>query len=204
MSVARDRWLDEGVRVLEEQGSTGIRIDKIAARLGLSKGSFHHHFEGAEAYKVALLARIEQMSTAALEEASAHASSVDKSPRAVLGALIDLLDPAEGTIYRPELEVAVRSWSTVDPDARAVQQRIDQSRISALEAIWRPLVPTDAEARVAALLPYLLAVGAAMVTPPVPSHQLREIFRLLVPLIPEHPDAGQDRREPDARSSWNT
>ena len=35
------------------------------------------------------------------------------------------------------------------------------------------------------MLPYLLAVGATVVTPPVGPEELRRLFELLLPLIPE-------------------
>lgn len=72
MSTARERWLNEGLKVLAEEGAAGIRIDRIAARLHLSKGSFHHHFDGAEGYKKALLAHFEQLSIRTLENAIAE------------------------------------------------------------------------------------------------------------------------------------
>lgn len=183
MSEARDRWLDEGIRVLAEEGAAGIRIDRIAARLGLSKGSFHHHFDGAEGYKHALLSHFERLSIETLNAAIGETVESD-DPKAILERLTQLIEPRDAGLYRPELDVAVRAWSTSDPDVRAVQARIDEARIEALQRVWRPLVASDAEARTAALLPYLLAVGAASVTPPIGASALRALFEMLLPLVP--------------------
>ncbi len=188
MSKARDRWLDEGLHVLVEEGAAGVRIDRIAARLGLSKGSFHHHFAGAEGYKRDLLAYFERLSVEALERAIAEASA-QSDARGVLRHLTDLIQPAPGGLYRPELDVAVRAWSNSDAEVRAVQGRIDAARLSALQQVWRPYVGSDEEARTAALLPYLVAVGASMVSPPVDADELRGVFEVLLPLVPEHPPA---------------
>ena len=87
-------------------------------------------------------------------------------------------------LYRPELDVAVRAWSTTDPEVRAVQQRIDTTRIDALARVWGRAVPDAAEARRSALVPYLLAVGAAVVVPPVEVDDLRRLYELLLPLVP--------------------
>jgi AcrR family transcriptional regulator len=190
MSEARDRWLDEGLVVLAAEGAAGVRIDRIAARLGLSKGSFHHHFEGAEGFKRALLARFEEHSIGAVEAAIADAEAEpDATPRDVLERLTRLVGAggAGGAdrLYRPALEVAVRAWATSDPEVQAAQARVDAARLAALQRVWRPLVATDAQARQAALLPYLVAVGAVVLAPPVAPEELRGVFELLLPLVPE-------------------
>ncbi len=175
--------MDEGLRVLAAEGAPGVRIDRIAARLGLSKGSFHHHFAGADGYKRDLLAHYEALSVAALETAIAGVAE-DASTRDVLEVLTSMVRGDGAGLYRPELDVAVRAWSTTDPDVRAVQQRIDATRIDALARVWGRAVSDPIEARRAALLPYLLAVGAAVVVPPVEVDDLRRLYELLLPLVP--------------------
>ena len=175
--------MDEGLRVLAAEGAPGVRIDRIAARLGLSKGSFHHHFAGADGYKRDLLAHYEALSVDALKSAIAGVGD-DASTRDVLGALTAMIRVDDAGLYRPELDVAVRAWSTTDPDVRAVQQRIDTTRIDALARVWSRAAPDATEARRSALLPYLLAVGAAVVVPPVEVDDLRRLYELLLPLVP--------------------
>jgi AcrR family transcriptional regulator len=185
MGAARDRWLDEGLRVLADDGASGVRIDRIAARLGLSKGSFHHHFDGADGFKRELLAHYEQLTIQVLEE-GIRSAGPDASVRDVLGSLTNLVRDDGPELYRPELDVAVRAWATSDPDVRAVQERIDSARVAALERIWRPAAKDAASAHRSALLPYLLAVGATVVVPPVSADELRGLYELLLPHVP-HP-----------------
>jgi AcrR family transcriptional regulator len=175
--------LDEGLRVLATEGAPGVRIDRIAARLGLSKGSFHHHFAGADGYKRDLLAHYEALSVDALESAISGVPAA-ASAHDVLEVLTGMIRVDGAGLYRPELDVAVRAWSTTDPDVRAVQQRVDTSRIDALERVWSRAVPDPGVARLSALLPYLLAVGAAVVVPPVGADDLRRLYELLLPLVP--------------------
>ncbi|AWB86728.1 TetR/AcrR family transcriptional regulator [Mycetocola zhujimingii] len=186
MSEARERWLNEGVRVLMDDGFNGIRIDRLAARLGLSKGSFHHHFAGAVDYKRVLLGRIEQLSLEALEIAVNSAPKTDTA-RDVLRRLTDAVGTPAAGLYRPEMDAAVRAWALSDADARATLARIDEARLAALEKVWRTYVRTDAEARIAALVPYLLSVGAAVTSPPVSGSELKAVFELILPLVPEVP-----------------
>ncbi|MEU6742285.1 TetR family transcriptional regulator [Streptosporangium sandarakinum] len=186
MSTARDRWLDEGLKVLAEEGAAGIRIDRIAARLNLSKGSFHHHFAGADGYKKELLAHFERLSVEALEDAISEVGE-SAGPRTVLARLTKLVGSDDTGLYRPEVETALRAWATWDADVRAVQTRLDEARLAALQRVWRPAAADDEEARTAALLPYLLAVGATVVFPPVGPDRLRDLYELLLPLVPDGP-----------------
>ncbi|KAB8183267.1 TetR family transcriptional regulator [Nonomuraea phyllanthi] len=185
MSAARDRWLDEGLKVLAEEGSAGLRIDRLAARLNLSKGSFHHHFDGAEGYKKALLAHFERLSIHALETAIAEVEQ-PASTRAVFAELTKLIRPNNTDLYYPQLDVALRAWATWDPDVRAVQSRLDETRLAALQRVWRSVVDSDEEARTNALLPYLISIGATVIVPPIDADQLREIYEKLLPLVPDH------------------
>ncbi|MEV4114763.1 TetR/AcrR family transcriptional regulator [Nonomuraea sp. NPDC049695] len=188
MSTARDRWLDEGLKVLAEEGAAGIRIDRIAARLKLSKGSFHHHFDGAEGYKKELLAHFERLSLETLDRAITEAAGPTDA-RTVLAHLTRLVRPDGTGLYRPELEIALRAWATWDADVRAVQTRLDEARLAALQRVWRPAVTSDDAARTAALLPYLLAVGATVVFPPIDADRLRGLYELLLPLVPDTSEA---------------
>ncbi|UXA18467.1 TetR/AcrR family transcriptional regulator [Mycobacterium sp. SMC-4] len=180
---ARQRWLDAGIQMLAGEGAEAVRIDRISARLKLSKGSFHHHFDGAAAYKRELLAYYEKMATDGLEHAIDDASATG-DVHATLTRLTQFVVPDRPGLYQPELEVAVRAWATWDRDVQAVQARIDRARLAALQRVWRPFVGTDGEARLAALLPYLVAVGAAVVVPPIDANELRGVFELLLPLVP--------------------
>lgn len=182
--MARDRWLEEGLLVLAAEGASGVRIDRIAARLGLSKGSFHHHFAGATGYKHDLLALYEARCVEALESAIASAGE-HASVRDVVSTLTELVGAEHSELYRVELDVAVRAWSTYDAEVRAVQQRIDTARVDALERVWRRAIPDGDGARRAATLPYLLAVGAAMVVPPVDADELHRLYEILLPLAPD-------------------
>jgi AcrR family transcriptional regulator len=180
---ARSDWLSAGLEVLASEGADSLRIDRLCTRLGVSKGSFHHHFAGSASYRQALLAEYEQRATESLK--LAIAAPTGTSPRTILARLTDRVESDQ--LYRPELEVAVRAWAFSDIGARQVQERIDQARIDALEQVWKQLVEDPAEARTAALLPYLVAIGASLVRPPVEAGQLRRVYELLLRLVPDDP-----------------
>ena len=174
----RDRWLTEGLALLASDGAAGLRTDRAAARLGLTKGSFHHHFAGIEDYRRAVLARHEESQLAVLRDLAADLR--DTPADQALGSLPDRL----GELLRTDLERAVRSWAVTDPDARAVQERLDAARLAFLRELWTGLLRDDRRAHTAALVPHLLAIGASMAQPPVDESDLRAVFELLARLIP--------------------
>ena len=71
MAGKRD-WLDAGLVLLAEQGAPSVTIERLAERLGLSKGSFYHHFKGMGGYRTALLEHFEaERTTRFMEQAEA-------------------------------------------------------------------------------------------------------------------------------------
>ncbi len=48
------RWMDLGLETLRENGTTGLRIDRLARQLGVTKGSFYAHFSSKNDYLTAL------------------------------------------------------------------------------------------------------------------------------------------------------
>jgi AcrR family transcriptional regulator len=56
----RERWLHDGLEILAESGFRGLATDSVCTRLGLSKGSFYHHFDGMSDCRRALLSYVEE------------------------------------------------------------------------------------------------------------------------------------------------
>ena len=177
----RERWLDSGLEALAAEGPGGLKIDRLVRRVGLTKGSFFHHFAGAAGYKTALLERLEAEARAALDEVAARPPTNAHQLLEELTAHVG--QPGSG-LWRPELEIALRAWSFTDGEVQQTQSRIDRQRLAGLEAIWQQLEPDQHQARVKALLPYLVAVGASMSSVVVSRAELQQVYELLLPLVP--------------------
>lgn len=172
----RDRWLDEGMTVLAGQGPKGVRVDRIAARLGLTKGSFHHHFGGIDDYHRALLERYQSDSMDAIATGVAAVSEVPPER-----ALMEL--PSQVS-FDPRLEAAIRGWANEFEEANSVQARVDTARLEALVSLWERILPDAARARTAALVPHLLMIGASVALPRPSDKDMHEVFSLLATLVP--------------------
>lgn len=187
MASRRD-WLDTGLEVLAELGARALTIEQLTTRMGLTKGSFYHHFGGTAGYVSALMAHFEA------EHTSRYIQRVEQdagaSARVRLQRLIEL---AVAQDEGPALETAIRAWALENPEVDAAQSRVDATRISYLRRLCREI--TDgAEADDLGLMLYLLVVGAESVRPPVPLAQVARLYDRVLRL-----DSANDRPV-DARS----
>ena len=177
----RSDWLQAGLTAVADDGPDGLRIDRLCRRLGVSKGSFHHHFAGAGDFKRALLDAYETLVVEALNNAIEQTAAI--TPQESLAGLTAAITSTQ-SFYRPELEVAIRAWAFSDSQVRAIQERVDRRRLESLEGIWSRILDDPAAVHTAALLPYLVGIGASLVQPPTPPDQLRGVYELLLGLVP--------------------
>lgn len=165
--LTREDWFTHGLRLLSEAGAPSLTIDQLARALQVTKGSFYHHFADFAAFKTALLAFYEHVSTqeviATLEQ--------EPTPGAKLHRLFAIAVLAPSAIER-----GIRVWSFQDPQARDVQARIDAQRVAYVQALCGAIC---AEAQPAALmgqLAYVILVGAQQVQPPLAPQTIRALF----------------------------
>lgn len=174
--AGKQDWLDEGMKVLATEGAQALTIDRLSGRLGLTKGSFYHHFAGMAGYQGALLEHFERVCTdryiEALEEAPAE-------PAAMLDRLLDMVIASQ----EQGLETAMRAWAQQDAQAAVMMTRVDQARIAYLESLWHRHGRDAAEARHVGQLLYSILVGAGHVLPPLSDADLRAAYRLVLDRI---------------------
>lgn len=173
---SRERWLHEGLEVLAEHGASGLTIDALAARLGLSKGSFYHHFSGMPGYRQALLEYFEQRENQAFID-RAQAAPAPSGAARIRHTVADVMAADGG---RPRLEAAVRAWASDDAAAKACLDRVDRARLDFLQGEFEALGLDAQGASDFATIAYLMSIGAAdPVTAPEPSLVIRLWERLL-------------------------
>jgi AcrR family transcriptional regulator len=174
--ATRTTWLDAGLEMLARDGAPGVTIERLTAQLGLSKGSYYHHFKGVGDFRTALLEYFEAQFTTRLIDA------VEKEPDAPAKVkLRKLLKLVLSDEDHAELEIAVRAWALQDTEARAAQERVDQARTGYLRALCQGIDGVDDPDRLAQLL-YLLLIGAEQVLPPVSKRELRDLYEMTLRL----------------------
>lgn len=190
-SASRTRWLDEGLTVLADAGLNAVTIEALCERLGLSKGSFYHHFKGIAGYHAALLAHYEARETQAfidLVEALPVQDGASKLRALVKAAVADEASVA--------VEPQVRIWASHDPVARAALERVDTKRLAYLQRQCRAIADSDLADQIATMI-YLVGIGSGHIVPPIPIPEQVRMCDLLISIL--EGGAGGDRRNSRGR-----
>jgi len=174
--ASKQGWLDAGLQLLSQEGITALRIDRLAAALTLSKGSFYHHFAGISGYRLDLLDYYEDRCT------TSHIRLVDAEAEHSPGDKLDRLRQvvAADDKWGPELDIAIRAWASQDDDARAMLERVDATRMAYLESILLDQTGDPQQARDISRLLYLLLVGSHHVLPALPISEVGRLYDIVL------------------------
>jgi len=173
--VTRDDWIQQGFRILAEEGDGALTVDALCERLERSKGSFYHHFDGRPGYVRALLDAWEREATDRLIETGHADAPVEDRLRAVNRQASELRNAG--------LERAIRGWAAREPEAREVQDLVDRRRLAFLEELCAERMGEGEAAKRLARVFQLAFVGAQHLDPPLEGDELYRTFRFLDPLF---------------------
>jgi AcrR family transcriptional regulator len=119
-------WVDCALEVLAERGIDGVRIEVLAKRLQVTKGSFYWHFADRPALLSALLEQWRRRATLGIIDR--YESTHEPAPKR-LARLLRLQFDAKQAEIGADIELSVRLWGRHDPRAAQVLQEIDELRL---------------------------------------------------------------------------
>ncbi len=125
-------WIEAAAAALIAGGIGAVRVERLAAGLGVTKGSFYWHFADRGALLKALLAHWQRAGTSAI---IARLDARKPGARAKLEALFRMIG---GHAY-DRLEAAIRAWAQSDKRAAAVVRRADARREAYVASLLREL-----------------------------------------------------------------
>ncbi len=167
--LTRRRWLEEGLALLEEAGAEALTIESLTSRLGVTKGSFYHHFANYQVFQERLLEFWEEEGTLRIIQwAEQEASPSEKLARVMYASL-----------HPSRLDVALRAWALRDEQVRVHQQRIDQQRLAYLEAVVFATRADHLYAQQLARVLYSLYVGSQHIIPPIQGEDLGALYQFV-------------------------
>lgn len=145
-----DDWARAALEAIAEGGVAGVAVDRLARRLGASRGSFYWHFTDRGALVDAALERWERENTTDLiPEAEAIPEPVERLREVFRTIYEHPVDPIELTL------AAERD----DPAVAPVFARATRARIAFLRRIFAQLGLPDADADDRAWLAYAFYLG---------------------------------------------
>lgn len=168
IQVAPEQYFAAAMDVLADRGAGDLKIGTLCAALGVTSGSFYHHFDGWAGFVHGLLEHWETEQTARVVAMTA-ASTTDPVERLdVLKGLAVLLPHAA--------EAAIRGWAALDADVATALRRVDDRRLGALEDVLAGVVPDRAVAARLAAFGQSMLVGFQQIHHPPDPVLLRALL----------------------------
>ncbi len=148
-------WIAAGLEALARDGIAGLRVEPLAKRLGVTKGSFYWHFKDREALLAASL------DAWAAGRIAAIRTQAGDPKRRTLSAMADLYlrDPNPKGLA---VELAIRALARADARAAKAVEMVDAERLFQVAALFREKGYRAAEAQTRALLFYGFLFGQSL------------------------------------------
>jgi AcrR family transcriptional regulator len=146
-----------GLRVLAETGIEAVRVEPLAKRLSVTKGSFYWHFRDREDLLVALLDAWRQKATqAVIDLVDSLSDEPEQRIRELLGLVARTPDDRDMWV-----EIGFRDWARRDRRAQLAVASVDRERIGYFRRLLLELgfSEDDAEARAFLIYSYILGEG---------------------------------------------
>jgi AcrR family transcriptional regulator len=182
-------WAEAALQLIAEAGLRALTVSALAARLGVTKGSFYWHFKGREELLEAALARWERRAT----QETVQALDAIPDPYRRLELILDAASqpPRARSLY------AALAAGADDPLVHAVLTRVGTARIDYLDHCYRRLGLRASEARARAVFAYSAYRGLLQLASESPGSLPKDwqIYTDLVRnvLLPERPHRRQRR-----------
>jgi AcrR family transcriptional regulator len=158
VQLDRNSWVQAATEVLAEEGISGLRVEVLAKRLKVTKGSFYWHFQDRRDLLMAVLqvwkeGRIRDIVKQTRAEPGRelqqiyHVIDVYSTSRSRRGAMIEL---------------AVRDWARRDSDAAAIVAEVDDWRLRCARELFLACGVPMEEASSRCMLLYAYVFGISL------------------------------------------
>jgi AcrR family transcriptional regulator len=152
--VTAQTWIETARRSLIDEGIGGVKVDRLARKLGVTRGGFYHNFHDRED----MLARLLDLWDTSCQFLPADPpGSTLAEAAAWLERAIERLINEDGYDYR--FDLAVREWARSDQRAAWAVSRADRQRLTKLEAFFKTLGYDKEEAPIRARVFYFHQIG---------------------------------------------
>ncbi|MFD9902770.1 TetR/AcrR family transcriptional regulator [Streptomyces sp. NPDC059063] len=177
LRTPREKWVEEGLRVLAEGGVHAVRVEALAKALGVTKGGFYGYFADRDALLTEMLDTWERESVDDV---------LDRIEREG-GGILDQFRLAGQLTFSGDrvlpIDLAIRDWARHDPDVAERLRRVDNRRMQlsrdALSSVCAD--PDEVEAR--CLLAFCLAIGRHLLAADHPDRTRDEVVARAADLI---------------------
>ncbi|MCF8199158.1 MAG: TetR/AcrR family transcriptional regulator [Sulfuritalea sp.] len=160
-ALDRDAWIKGAIAILAEHGAERLRVEVLATRLGVTKGSFYWHFKDRRDLQDAVL---EFWKEGRIRDIRKQTQS---EPGGEVAALLHTIEVYASARNRKgiAIEAAVRSWARRDPQAGAVVEAVDAERLACSCRLFRACGLPEQEAQARSVMLYAYVFGVSLLRP---------------------------------------
>ena len=162
--TTRERWIEQGLKMLAAGGPDAVRVEPMASELGVTKGGFYGQFADRQELLEAMLDAWEKE---AVDDATrglrVPASDATEAKANIERAGWATFPPG----YLRDVELAIRDWARRDPDVRKRLRRVDSQRLDFLKSQFALLHSDPREVEARSLLAFCLGLSHDQLTAPV-------------------------------------
>lgn len=147
-------WIEAARRTLVDEGIAGLKVDRLANRLGVTRGGFYHNFKDRDEFFDQLLQHWE-LNCRFLP---------DEQPPAKAGEAALWLDQViarliESDGYDYQYDLAIREWARSDKRAEWAVERADRDRLETLQKFFEAIGYDTDHAAIRARVFYYHQIG---------------------------------------------
>ena len=148
--VSKERYFETALDALARVGFKDLNIRLLCTTLGVTSGSFYHHFGNWKGFVDALFAHWEHRQERILRDLAFGQRGPADDIEALRKLTLGLPQAAEG---------AIRAWGMNDRSVREVQHRVDHARQKTVEKAILRIVGDAKSARVVTSVGMAMLVG---------------------------------------------
>jgi AcrR family transcriptional regulator len=159
-TLATTDWVEAAFDMLAEGGIEAVRIDPLAKRLGVTRGSFYWHFKDRAALHKAMLKQWRKAATYQVGDRLDRAAP-DAGER--LRRNLALPHAGPRATRAAAIEMAIRLWARRDEEAAGAVRLIDRQRLIYYAKLFIERGHTEEDARKRAYLFYAALMSQALI-----------------------------------------
>lgn len=157
-TLDREAWVRAASAVLAEHGVEGVRVEDLAKRLSVTKGSFYWHFRHRQDLLNGVL---DLWRDGRIRDIVKQTRAEPGKERERIYHVIDVYRTARNS-KGMAVELAVREWARRDPQAAAVVKEVDAKRLHCAARLFAACGVAQAEAVSRSMLLYAYVFGQSL------------------------------------------
>ena len=154
----RGNWIESAIDVLAREGVAGLRVEVLAKRCGVTKGSFYWHFKDRQDLLAAIL---EHWRVGRIRDIEKVTTVPPGNERDQLHFAVEVYGASRNR-KGMSIELAIRDWARHDPQAATVVEAVDLYRLECTRKLFVAAGMSDAEAKSRSLLLYACVFGLSL------------------------------------------